>query len=394
MPDDEGKESWKFSGFQFPNYTQIPDQLFDELLPILTGAELKVLLYICRRTFGFKRESDNISLNQMLDGITKSDGDQLDLGTGLSKPTLLRALKSLQEKEILIAERQSSETKGNLATNYRLHMAGTPRSKNEPTLGKKMNLGEAQNFTKPLVKKYYPQETVVQQTVLQETDNNNNPSDFQEPAVDEDFVVVALTSRKIAKRVAVQLGQQFPLEHIQEKIAFYDFLVAERPAEIKKPAAWLRSAIENDYSAPDGFLSTSDREILANKEKSRAEALVAAQEARQRAIAEAERFEEQIQEQRFLWLHEKYGTKKEALVFWKEVQQTVHQTAGAATHGLIDDAYILTLNGSTAKVGIPSKFKLAQLAHPGTQTQINRAAKSIAQHEITIEFVLLDDLPG
>lgn len=222
-------------------------------------------------------------------------------------------------------------------------------------------------------------------------ENNNNKETTSAP---NNAVVVALTSRKIAKRVAAQLDQQFSSEHIQEKIAFYDFLLAERPAEIKKPAAWLRSAIENDYSAPDGFISSEDREVAANEEKRRLAALAATQEERQRVIAEAKQLEGQIQEQRFLLLHERYGTTEEALTFWAEVQQTVEQTAGAATYGLIDDSYVLALNGSTAKVGILSKFKLAQLAHPGTQTQINRAAKSIAKHDIALEFVLLDDLPG
>ena len=36
--------------------------LFDELLPYLSEAELKVLLYIVRRTFGFKKEADAISV--------------------------------------------------------------------------------------------------------------------------------------------------------------------------------------------------------------------------------------------------------------------------------------------------------------------------------------------
>ena len=45
----------RFKGYSKPNYTPVPDELFDEQLPDLSGAELKVLLYIIRRTFGFKR---------------------------------------------------------------------------------------------------------------------------------------------------------------------------------------------------------------------------------------------------------------------------------------------------------------------------------------------------
>jgi hypothetical protein len=73
-------EGWTFNGFIFPTTTPIPDQVFDELLHLLSGNELKVLLYICRRTFGFKKESDTISLNQMVNGITTRDGRVLDRG--------------------------------------------------------------------------------------------------------------------------------------------------------------------------------------------------------------------------------------------------------------------------------------------------------------------------
>src|SRR3954465_511847 len=111
-----------FQGFRFPNTTPVPDELFDELLADLSGAEVKVILYICRRTFGFKKASDNISLNQMLHGITKRDGEQLDRGVGLSKPTLLRTLKDLSQKNIIIAEQRDSVERGHEPTNYQLHI--------------------------------------------------------------------------------------------------------------------------------------------------------------------------------------------------------------------------------------------------------------------------------
>src|SRR5215216_6536594 len=84
-----------FRGFRSPNYTMVPDELFDELLADLSGAELKALLYIVRRTFGFKKDADAISLSQMLRGIRTRDGRVLDRGVGLAKNTLLGALASL-----------------------------------------------------------------------------------------------------------------------------------------------------------------------------------------------------------------------------------------------------------------------------------------------------------
>ncbi|MCC6457925.1 MAG: replication protein [Caldilineaceae bacterium] len=150
----------QFRGFRSPNTTPIPDEVFDELLADLSGAEVKVLLYICRRTFGWKKESDNISLNQMLHGITRKDGITLDRGVGLSKPTLLRSIKSLCEKGVIVAEQRESREKGFEATNYRLRMEHAPNP-----LGQIMNQGMSQNLTKPLVKKVDLQETKQQETV-------------------------------------------------------------------------------------------------------------------------------------------------------------------------------------------------------------------------------------
>ena len=66
-----------------PNSTQIPDVILDRWMSQLTGAELKVLLYVARRTYGFGKSSDRISLQQIARGIRRRDGSVLDLGTGL-----------------------------------------------------------------------------------------------------------------------------------------------------------------------------------------------------------------------------------------------------------------------------------------------------------------------
>ncbi len=95
-------QPFRFTGVASPNTTKVPDQYLDELLPRLTGGELKVLLYITRRTFGFKKASDNINLSQMLGGITTRDGRKLDAGVGLSKKTLLQAIRSLEAQNIIL----------------------------------------------------------------------------------------------------------------------------------------------------------------------------------------------------------------------------------------------------------------------------------------------------
>src|SRR5262245_26021475 len=105
MSEMSSPEPYRFDGFASPTYTICPDQVFDELLPILSGAQLKVTLYVIRRTFGFKKPSDNISISQMLYGIRTRDGRQLDRGVGLAKSTLLQAVRELTEMNIIIPKR-------------------------------------------------------------------------------------------------------------------------------------------------------------------------------------------------------------------------------------------------------------------------------------------------
>lgn len=180
MTDDDNTpvpSDWTFEGFTSPNYTQVPDELFDELLPLLSGAEIKVLLYVIRRTFGFKRQADTISLAQMTNGIVKRDGTRLDYGAGVSKKTLFAALKSLEARRILIIERRRSTERGDEANVYRLNVvdSGTRGVKVRHGGGAKFPHGGGGETTPGGEARNSPsQETGIQETVEQETEGLNS----------------------------------------------------------------------------------------------------------------------------------------------------------------------------------------------------------------------------
>ena len=176
MPDKHDSEVPQFRGFQGPNFTPVPDELFDELMVDLTGAELRVLLYIIRRTFGFKKDSDNISLSQMLHGIVTRDGRILDRGAGISKSSLLAVLRSLKARNIIFTERNNSAERGNEPTNYKLNIVNSPiRTKNAPPLGAKLDQGGGRRIRPtPWPENPATQETVEQETAEQETDRSKS----------------------------------------------------------------------------------------------------------------------------------------------------------------------------------------------------------------------------
>lgn len=132
---DTARDHYRFQGFEQPNYTPIPDVFFDEVMCHLTEAELRVALYIMRRTFGFKKRADAISFSQFLKGITTRDGRRLDHGCGIAGRTnLTRALKGLEEKGIIFARRSTSARGDAQTTVYELRFkeSGVVPSRDHP----------------------------------------------------------------------------------------------------------------------------------------------------------------------------------------------------------------------------------------------------------------------
>jgi hypothetical protein len=184
MPDKPTPPS--FPGFGRPNYTQVPDELFDVLMPSLSECELRVLLYIVRRTFGFKRDSDFISLSQLVDGITTRDGERLDFGAGVARSSAVRAIKGLLEKGVIVATKRSSIQRGNETTSYALRFKSTSTPE-KPTVVVAQFHGEtrgASSAMKPaLVSPQNPQETVEQETDF----DLSNGGDFGDNTGDGDY---------------------------------------------------------------------------------------------------------------------------------------------------------------------------------------------------------------
>ena len=207
-----------FRGFSRPTYTQVPDELFDELMPRLSETELKVLLYVVRRTFGFKKDSDAISLKQMVEGIKTRDGRQLDNGTGLSRPGVTKGVKGLVAKGVLLAVRNSSPDKGDEPTTYQLRFAESTQPPIDPLStayrppvetplpgGSKDRYDEGSYDVSPSPRNgVYPQETVVQETAPQETDLSNGSIDMPLIMSREDAERIAWTIQDVAREFADQ----------------------------------------------------------------------------------------------------------------------------------------------------------------------------------------------
>ncbi len=260
----------RFEGISAPTYTQTPDAVFDWIMPYLTGAELKVLLYIIRRTFGFKKEADAISIEQLCNGIVTRDGRRLDLGTGLKRATVLEALRSLREKNLIVAQQQRDPLTGSKPTVYSLNLrqdhpqgvySSIPRSTEEHTPTSTQAHPGIQRDVPRSVDDHdrgvrqegpngyapaYPQQTV-QDTAKQKT-------------AEELRLLSELVKHGVSTSVAQELVEEFDAEHIARQI---EMLPYRHP---KDPAAVLVKSIRDAWGAPGGYVQDTSREGGASEE--------------------------------------------------------------------------------------------------------------------------------
>lgn len=93
------------AGFASPNYTQTPNIFFDEMLSQMKEAELKVALVIMRETFGWHRESKQMSLSYLMQA------------TGMSKQGVLNGITDGIARGVICQEPSGNSYKYSLVVN-------------------------------------------------------------------------------------------------------------------------------------------------------------------------------------------------------------------------------------------------------------------------------------
>lgn len=303
------------SSYLIPNSTQIPDLILDRWMGRLSGAEIKVVLYVARRTFGFRRDSDTISLAQMAKGIVTRDGRQLDCGTGLNKDTVAKTVQALIEKGILIRTRHTDERGGDAPSTYSLNLdsefglgdgeAKTPvprvgksdtpsrggegAIKPDTTLSENPTPPRGQNPTPPVSGNPTHNIQLNRQTVRQ-TDNNKQCAGAKTHAdvvvsnsnQESEDVVAALIAAGISPDSARHLVSEQGAECCQRQLTRLPYRRADNRAAV------LRRAIEGDW-APDESQTKAEEQARQTAERQRRSAEQKAREDERRAAREAER---------------------------------------------------------------------------------------------------------
>lgn len=410
-----------FGGFARPeqNWFRMPNNWTDITAEITSLAELKLVEYVLKHTWGYQEYeiTKHITLDEFMSGRRRKDGSRIDKGTGLSKPSVIAGLKAAVEHGYLRVEVDGSD-KARVKKFYRLRMAGegvqSPAEAESPppipTPSPEESSPEAQgegeglsSFTSD-VKNLYPDVKNVYRSgkeSLQRSEKDNlvrqqqkdNKSNNTRATLPDPDVVVVLSRFGIAQKVAAQLAREYPADRIAHKVEYLEFLQEERPSEVKKPAAWLRRAIESDFAAPDGFVSGADRQRHQSEQKRRKQADSEALAAQREAIAAHEKARADARRQWREDLSAQYGTSDEARQAWTQALVDLRHQMGLAGYSLVADAEALKLQDGTLTLGIPHPSKLRDLQHPSDRKRIERAVQGVIHRPVTLELVAIAGPP-
>ncbi len=253
-------------------FTQVPNIIFDRLLPHVSGSELKVLLFILRWTHGKKESHADISKAQMVHGYSAENGHVYGEGTGLSKRSVDEAIKGLMDKGIIFGERRRTAAGDYGASRYGLVIEERLGSAdNREGVVQETHRRVAQNTQAGWCKK--PHEGSAADPTcggainpLHEIDTRNTDETYRakqqqvlSPRESED-VVVALVEHGVTEKTARRLAWRYPANLILGQIDMLSYRNA------KDPAAMLVRAIEEEWAPPAHYETPEERQARAAEE--------------------------------------------------------------------------------------------------------------------------------
>src|SRR5215212_445089 len=108
MYTDSDTHADSFPGFDIPrqNWFKMPNNWTDITADISSIAELKVVEYVLKHTWGYQEYGvhKRITNDEFMHGRRRKDGDRMDKGTGLSKPSVIAGLKAAVDHGLLIEQ--------------------------------------------------------------------------------------------------------------------------------------------------------------------------------------------------------------------------------------------------------------------------------------------------
>ncbi len=164
----------------------------------IPGEARQVLDFIIRKTYGWHKKYDFISLSQFVDG------------TGLRKPTVCKAIKKLLQMNLIITQKDNG-----IATSYSFnkHFNKWNLLPKKITLPKKEIRG-SQKGNQGVPKKGHTKETITKETITKETITKETPVDFFSPGHQEHLEI----AKEILAHLETATGHKNEVDNYAKKL--------------------------------------------------------------------------------------------------------------------------------------------------------------------------------
>jgi hypothetical protein len=229
-----------------------------------------VLLYIIRRTYGWRKNEETISLAEIADG------------TGLNRRSVQRAVKDLEDKTLIVVRRALDPDQGFLANTYRLRH-NDREGRDKESLGIRQNIqgardtessGEGLSVSRGRDTESHLSSRDSQEQTLTESARPMGAAESRAsspPTTDSDSLAAwagttatALGRPSEARQLATWASKQsVPLDILQAAVE-----VTQQQSGLKKPVAYLQTvakvmAADREVAAEVGERKQADRKQAA-----------------------------------------------------------------------------------------------------------------------------------
>ncbi len=233
------KTTPKFNGFEPPhsNYFRMPNSWTDITADIKSLAELKVIEYVLRHTWGFREYgiSKRITTDEFMHGRKRSDRTRIDNGTGLAKSSVVDGLSRAVEHGYL-DEYIDATDKGRIKKQYQLRMKGDATQIQDSDSGV---ANPAPPVREPDISGQASEHRTEKETKETNTVNGNNHTSKSPVSQLKDLNQPVGETEVIADEILQQLGD----DHSRD---FYRLVAAKIPADVIRSAL---SEIKHDGGA-------------------------------------------------------------------------------------------------------------------------------------------------
>jgi hypothetical protein len=420
----------QFSGFVQPqqNWFKMPYDWTDITAKITSLAELKVVEYVLKHTWGYHEYGlkKKISIDEFMHGRKRKDGTTIDRGTGLSKQSVIDGLKNAVNHGFLEVEKDDSD-QARKKRYYALKMLQAedeappeePESSQVDTAGSRggqifsdeqmevnrsaAKRGEVKHLDADVKNLDIRGQGSRHRSEKDTSDrylNNNNVSQL---ATDQ-AVVDALIAEGIATEAAHQLAklEHVTLDFVLKQIDQRDFLAEVSPERVKRPTAFLVRAIQRAYPEPDGYKPKAVREAEAaarrHQEEERRRSQVQVEQlvqAEQVAKHQALDQKRQTEAERLAHLQAEWGSTDREHGLWHQVLTDLEvQLKSTIGYSLLEHCVLLRVQDGEVVIAAPNNWAKSYIAQRLSVPICQALEQHLEGQKVTLQCITPDLAPA